>query len=79
MPQRLQVVSSALLLTQVSIDRHVAGSARQGFVLTIGNMLSRVAVNVLLGESEVYYVEDVLLSSGAPPDEEVLRLYISVY
>lgn len=47
-------------------------------MLPVGNVFFGFWVNVLLGQSKVYDVNDVLLLIALPPNEEVLRLDIPV-
>lgn len=47
-------------------------------MLPVGNVFFGFRVNVLLGQSKVYDVNDVLLLIALPANEEVLRLHIAV-
>lgn len=47
-------------------------------MLPVGNVFFGFRVDVLLGQSKVYDVDDVLLLVALPADEEVLRLDVAV-
>ena len=61
MSEGLQVVPPRLFFAQVSIDAHVSGCAREGFVLSVGNVFVGVGVDVLLGQAEVDDVDVLVL------------------
>lgn len=63
--ERLHVISSTLLDALVSVDACIASCTRQVLVVTIGNMLSRVAVGVFLWQAEVNDIdlEKILMQS----------------
>lgn len=61
---------------QMSVDGSVASSAREVFILPVGDVLVRSGVTVLLGQAEVNDVHQVALF--AETHQEVVRLHISV-
>lgn len=63
----------------MSIDTHISSSARQTLVLPVLDVLARLGVNVLFGQTKVNDVDNVLVLCMVPPHQEVLWLYISVY
>ena len=73
--QRLDIISSALLNAEMSVDRSISGCASQVLVVLISDVLFFLA-DILLGESEVYhvYLGDVVLSS----DEEIVRFDVAM-
>mmetsp|Transcript_43258 Transcript_43258/g.123756 ORF Transcript_43258/g.123756 Transcript_43258/m.123756 type:complete len:328 (-) Transcript_43258:225-1208(-) len=72
----LQIVTSALLHTQVSVHARVSRRTCQGLVLLVWNVLMRLRVAILLGQAEVNDVH--LVSLGANADEEVVGLDVSM-
>jgi len=58
------------------VDGGVAGGARQVLVLTVGDVLVRPGVPVLLGQPKVDYVHQVALLAQA--HQEVVRLHVAV-
>ena len=57
---------------------HVSSSACQAFMFSVWNMFVALWVNILLGETKVYDVNDVLFFGGLPAYQKVLWLHISV-
>jgi hypothetical protein len=78
MAQRLQVVSSRLLSSQVGVDAHVSRGSRQRLALAIGNVLFGLWVSVLLRHAEINYMDDVGHLRSRPANQEVVRLDIAV-
>lgn len=76
MPNRLQVVSSWLLNALVCVYWSVPGRARQIFAIDVGYVLA-FRISIALCKTEIYYVDWILSAFGAP-DQEIIRLYISV-
>ncbi|KAJ8577597.1 hypothetical protein ON010_g1609 [Phytophthora cinnamomi] len=74
--QGLEVVTTALLNAHVRVDGGVTRRAREVLVLTVGDVLVRLGVAVLLGQTEVDDVHD--LGPLAQADEEVVRLDVAV-
>lgn len=60
------------------VDTHVPGRARQRFALTVGNVLLRLGITVLLGHAEVDDVDDVGGLGRRTTDEEVVGLDVAV-
>lgn len=77
MPDRLEVISSTLLLAFVRVERGVPGGASQILAVAVRNVLP-VGRFVVLGESEVDYVE-VVFRVLLPADQEVIGLDVAVY
>ena len=72
----LEVVPSALLDSQVSVDRGVPGRACQALVVLVRDVLSGFGVSVALGEpkiDDIYYVLFLAMSY-----EEVVWLHVSM-
>mmetsp|Transcript_25048 Transcript_25048/g.57679 ORF Transcript_25048/g.57679 Transcript_25048/m.57679 type:complete len:367 (+) Transcript_25048:66-1166(+) len=74
--QCLQIVSPALLDSEMGIHTRVTSSSRQVFVFTIRNVLMGLRVAVLLGETEVDDVDLICLL--AKSHEKIIWLDISV-
>lgn len=74
--QRLEIIPSTLLDTQVGVDRGVSGSTGQVLVLSVGDVQVGLGVPVLLGQTEVDDVD--LVSSLANTHQEVVWLDVSV-
>jgi hypothetical protein len=72
----LKIVSSGLLVSNVSVNTGVSSSSSQVLSFSEGDMLS-LGVLVALGESEIDNV-DIIFSSIGVSNEEVIRLDISV-
>ena len=62
----------------MSVYAHVASSSCQTFVLPIGDVFVCVRINVLLGKTKVYNVDDVAPFVRLTTDEEVLWFDVSV-
>jgi hypothetical protein len=67
-----------LLNAKVGIDRGIPRCAGQLLVVSVGDMLTSFGVTVTLGEAEVNHMDDVMRLLLGDPDEEVIRLYISM-
>lgn len=76
MPDRLQVVATALLVADVGVNGSVARSPREVFSLTERDMLV-VRVLVALGEPKVDNI-NVVLGTFSAPDQEVVGFDITV-
>ena len=76
--ERLQVVPPRLLLAAVGVDAHVPHGASEALLLRVGDVVARVGVHVLLGQSEVHQVDDVGLALAAATDAAVLRLDVPI-
>lgn len=63
----------------MSVDGHVSGSPGQALVFPVGDVFFGFRVYVLLGQSKVYYVNNVFLLVALPSNEEILGLHIPVY
>lgn len=61
---------------QVRVDGGIAGSARQVLVLTVGDVLVRAGVSVLLGQTEVNDVNKIAFLPQT--HKEVIRFHIPV-
>lgn len=72
----LEVVAARLLVADVRVDARVPGGAGQVLTFPEGDVLA-VGVLVALGEAEVDDV-DVVLVCVVAPDQEVVRLDVSV-
>jgi len=76
--QSLEIVSTALFATQVGVDGHVTGGSAERLALTVGNVLLRLWVTVLLGHAEVDDVDNVGSFGAGAADEEVVGLDVTV-
>jgi hypothetical protein len=74
--KRLEIISSRLLNTQMSIDRSVPCGTSQVLVLPVGDMQVSLGVSVFLGETEINDID--LIASFPNAHEEIVRLDISV-
>ena len=74
--KRLEIISTRLLNTQMSIDRGVPGSTSQVLVLSVWNMEVCLGVSVFLGKTEINHID--LVSTLADTHEEIVGLDISV-
>ena len=72
-----EVISPTLLFSLVSCQRRVPRSARQALSILPGNMLT-LLVLIALGESEVNCVDSVHIVRIAVPDQEVVRLDVTM-
>jgi len=66
-------------LSQVRVDAHVARRPGQTLVLPVGDVFFGLGVDVLFGQPKVDDVDRVLPLASRPPNQEVLRLHVSVY
>lgn len=74
--ERLHVVTAGLLDTQVGVDGGIAGGTSKVLVLTVRDVEVRLGVSVLLGETEINYID--LVTTLANAHQEVIGLDISV-
>lgn len=74
--ERLEVVPSRLLDSEMGVDRRVSGGSGQVLVLSVGDVEVRLGIPVLLGESKVDDVD--LVASLSDTHEEVVGLDVSV-
>ena len=72
----LQVISAALLNTQVRVDRGIARSSSQILAIAVRDMLASLRVTEPLGQTEVNNVYVVLLLADS--NQEVVWLYITM-
>ena len=54
MAQRLKVVPPGLFASQMGIDGHVTGSARERLALTVRNVYFRFRITVVLSHTKIY-------------------------
>lgn len=78
MSQRLQIVSSGLLASEMSVYAHVASGSRQTLALPVGNVLLRLGVAVLLGHAEVDDVDHIGSLRSRPADQKVVGLDVAI-
>jgi hypothetical protein len=74
--ERLHVVTTRLLDTQVGVDTSVTSSTGQVLVLTVWNVEVSLGVTVLLGQAKVNNID--LVSTLANAHEEVVGLDVAV-
>jgi hypothetical protein len=74
--QRLHIVTSRLLNTQMSVDRCVTSSSSKVLVLSVRDVEVSLGVSVLLSKTEINHVH--LVSTLANAHEEVVGLDITV-
>lgn len=74
--ERLKIISTGLLDSQVGVDGGIAGCSRQIFAITVRDVLTRLRVAEALGEAEVDDIDVVLLLSNA--DQEVVWLDVTM-
>lgn len=65
--------------SQVCVNAHVACRPSQTLVLPVWDVFFGLGVYVLFGQTKVNDVDGVLPLASWPPNQEVLRLHISVY
>lgn len=65
-------------LAQVCVDAHVAGSARQALVFSVGDVFLGLGVDVLFGQAEVDDVDGVLPLAARSTHQEVLGFNVPV-
>lgn len=76
--QRLQVISPRLFATKVGVDTHVTGRTRQRLAFSVGNVLLRLGITVLLRHTKVDDVDDVGSLGARAADQEVVGLDVTV-
>jgi len=77
-PERLEVVSPALLAAEVRVDRHVPRRAREALALAVRDVLLGLGVAVLLGHAKVDDVHRVGVLGARAADQEVVGLDVAV-
>lgn len=70
---------TSLTFAQVCVDAHVARRAREALVFPVRDVFFGLWVDVLFGKPKVDNMDGVLPLAARPPDQEVLRLHVSVY
>jgi len=75
-PESLEVISPALLNTEVGIDGRIPRRPGQVLVLAVRYVLMRLWVSVLLCEAKINAVDEVGLASEA--NEEIVWLDVTV-
>jgi hypothetical protein len=78
MTQRLEIVTTRLLASQMGVDAHVSSGTGQGLAFPVGDVLLRLGIAVLLGHAEVDDVDDIGALSARAADEEVVGLDVAV-
>lgn len=73
-----QIISPRLFPSQMCINAHVTCSAGERFSLSVGNMLLRLRVTVLLSHTEIDHMDDIGVFGSRSPNQEVVWLDISV-
>lgn len=73
---RLEVVSAGLLDPEMSVNRSVAGSAGQGFAISIRDMAAIFWVTEALCQSKIYHINSVFFFPQS--DQKIVRFDISV-
>ena len=63
----------------MSVDAHISGGTRKALVLTIRDVFLCLRVHVLLGQTEVDDVYNVLVRCAVASHEKILRLDIAIY
>lgn len=76
MPNRFQIISTALLNSLVCIDRSVTRGTSQVFAVFVGNVFT-FTIFVALCQAEVNYI-NVVLGRFSATYQEVVRLDVSV-
>jgi hypothetical protein len=76
--QSLEIISTTLFAAQMGVDGHVTGGSAERLALTVGNVLLRLWVTVLLGHAEVDDVNNVGSLGARATDEEVVGLDVAV-
>lgn len=74
-----KTASDYFTFSEMCINTHISGCPRQTLVLSVWNMFVSFWVDVLLGQTKVYNVDDVLLFCRLSAYQKVLWLYIPVY
>ena len=74
--KRLEIISTRLLNTQMSIDRSVSSGTSQILVLPVWDMQVCLGVSVFLGESEINHID--LITTFPNAHEKVVWLDISM-
>lgn len=74
--KRLEIISSRLLNTQMSIDRGVPGGTSQVLVLPVRDVQVSLGVSVLFGQTEINHID--LIASFPNAHEEIVWLDVSV-
>ena len=74
--ERLQIISSRLLDTQMSVDGRVPSGTGQILVLSVRDMKMRLRVSIFLGQSEINDID--LVSSFSYAHEEIVGFDVSM-
>ena len=69
----------SLTFAKVCVDAHISCGAGQALVFSVGNVFTGLRVYVLLGETKVNDMDNVLVHGAVPSHEKVLWLHVSVY
>ena len=60
------------------VDGHITSSSRQTLALSVRNVLLRFGISILLGHTEIYYMNHVRAFGVRTADEEVVGFDVSV-
>lgn len=63
---------------QMCINGHISCCSSKALVFSVRYMFLGFRINVLLGQSKVYYVDDVFFLISLPANEKILWLDISI-
>lgn len=74
----LEIVSARLLTSQVGVDTHITGGTGERLALTVGDVLFRLRVSVLLGHAKVNDVNNVGGFGAGTTNDEVVGLDVTV-
>lgn len=74
----LQIISPRLFATKVGVDTHVTCRTRQRLAFSVGNVLLRLGITVLLRHAEVDDVDDIGSLGARATNQEVVRLDVTV-
>ena len=78
MTKSFQVVSTGLFTSEMGVDAHVSGGARERLTFPVGNMLLGLGVAVLLRHAKVDNVDNVGALGARATDQEIVRLDITI-
>ena len=62
----------------MGVDAHVPSCAAEGLALSVGNVLLRLRVTILLRHAKVNHMNQVCVLRPRPADEKVVRLDVAV-
>lgn len=74
--QCLEVITTTLLTTEMSVDGCISNGAHDAFIFPVGDVLTRGCVAISLCETKIDDINQTIFL--AAPDEEVLGFYIPV-